>query len=169
MGKPVGKSLVDDTMLDTCKKIILDAERSHTSYIFPVDYQITYDAPSFRSPLILSLSKDADNFPDNAIGISVGPKTVELISQEINQAKTIFLNCAMGFSEHPTTQQSTQDIITAMAQSSAKTIIAGGDSVDIALHTKHYQQITHLSTGGGAALAYLSDKLLPGLIPFEER
>jgi phosphoglycerate kinase len=74
----------------------------------------------------------------------------------------------MGFSEYPETEQSTQDIITAMAQSSAKTIIAGGDSVDIALHTKHYQQITHLSTGGGAALAYLSDKLLPGLIPFEE-
>ncbi len=169
MGKPVGKSLVDDTMVDACKKIIIEAERSGISLLFPVDYQITHSISPFSPPLILSLSKEADNFPDNAIGISVGPKTVELISQEINQAQTIFLNCAMGFSEHPQTEQSTKDIIDAMAQSSAQTIIAGGDSVDIALHTKHYQQITHLSTGGGAALAYLSDKLLPGLIPFEEQ
>jgi phosphoglycerate kinase len=168
LGKPVGKSLVDDTILDTCKKIILEAEFANVSYLFPVDYQITYNVSSLDSPLILSLSKDADNFPDNAIGISVGPKTVELISKEINRAKTVFLNCAMGFSECPATQQSTRDIIEAMTQSSAKTIIAGGDSVDIALQTEHYQNITHLSTGGGAALAYLSNKLLPGLIPFEE-
>jgi phosphoglycerate kinase len=160
LGKPVDQSLVDDTMLDTCKKIMLDAERSDVSLIFPVDYQTSIN----NQLSIIS----ANNFPDNATGISVGPKTVELITQEINHAKTIFLNCAMGFADKPATQQSTRDIITAMAQSSAKTIIAGGDSVDIALHTEHYQNISHLSTGGGAALAYLSDELLPGLIPFEE-
>jgi phosphoglycerate kinase len=164
MGKPVGKSLVDDSMLDTCKKIILEAERSGISYMFPIDYQVTYN--SIDAPLSII---SADNFPDDAIGISIGPKTVELISKEINQAKTIFLNCAMGFSERPKTQQSSQDIIAAMAQSSANTIIAGGDSINIAFDTKQYQQIDHLSTGGGAALAYLSNTLLPGLIPFEER
>lgn len=162
--EPVGKSLVDDTVLDTCKNIILELERSGISYFFPVDYQISYNKPTAPFSII-----SADNFPDNAIGISIGPKTVELISQNIHQAKTIFLNCAMGFSENPETQQSSRDIIDAMAQSCAKTIIAGGDSVDIALQTKHYQQIDHLSTGGGAALAYLSDTLLPGLMPFEEK
>lgn len=164
LGKPVGQSLVDNSLLDTCKKIILEAERNGTSYLFPIDYQIRHNSIDNQLSII-----SADNFPDNAIGISVGPKTVKLISQKINHAKTVFLNCAMGFSERPETQQSSQDIIDAMAQSSAKTIIAGGDSVDIALHTKHYQHIDHLSTGGGAALAYLSDKLLPGLIPFQEQ
>lgn len=158
MGKSVGKSLVDDSMLDTCKKIIVEAERSGIPLLFPIDYQLDDNSVI-----------PADNFPDNAIGISVGPKTVTLITQEINQVRTIFFNCAMGFSERPITQQSSQNIITAMAQSPAQTIIAGGDSVDIALHTKHYQQITHLSTGGGAALAYLSDTLLPGLVPFAEQ
>jgi phosphoglycerate kinase len=162
-GKPTGKSLVDDTMLDTCKKIILEAERSGISCIFPVDYQVSHN--SFKDSLSVI---SADNFAENAIGISVGPQTVEIISQKIKHAKTVFFNCAMGFSERPETQQSSQDIIDAMAQSSAKTIIAGGDSIDIALRTKHYKNITHLSTGGSAALAYLSDKLLPGLIPFEE-
>jgi phosphoglycerate kinase len=164
VGKPIGKSLVDNDMLDTCKKIMRDAERSGIQCIFPVDYQIVLN--SLDSPLSIV---PADNFPENAIGISVGPQTVELITQKIKHAKTIFLNCAMGFSENPETQQSSQAIIDAMAQFSAKTVIAGGDSIDIALRTKHYQQIDHLSTGGGAALAYLSDKLLPGLIPFEEQ
>ena len=174
IGKPVGKSLVDDNLLDHCKKIMLEAERSSISLQFPIDYQVCLLGSSSykrqdRNSINEHLSTiSADNFPDDAMGISVGRKTVELITKEINQAKTIFFNCAMGFSDKPETQQSSQDIINGMAQSSAKTIIAGGDSVKIALQTKHHQQIDHLSTGGGAALAYLSNTLLPGLIPFEE-
>lgn len=162
--KPIGKSLIDDTLIETCKKIIVHAENSDTQYSFPLDYQVTYN--SIDGPLGIV---DATEFPDNAIGISVGPKTVEQYTTIINQAKTVFFNCAMGFNERPETQQSTKNIITAMAQSSAYTIIAGGDSVDSALKTTHYSRIDHLSTGGGAALAYLSGALLPGLIPFEEQ
>lgn len=161
--KPIGKSLVDDTLIETCKKIIHAAENNDTQYIFPIDYQVAYD--SLDGPLSII---DANEFPDNGIGISVGPKTVELCTTIIDQAKTVFLNCAMGFSDKPETQKSTKNIIAAMAQSSATTIIAGGDSVDSALKTTHYSDIDHLSTGGGAALAYLSDAELPGLTPFEE-
>lgn len=161
--KPIGKSLIDDTMLKKCKEIILQAENSNTHYIFPVDYQVSYD--SFDGPLAIVA---ATEFPDNAIGISIGPKTVEECVTIINSAKTIFFNCAMGFSDRPETQESTKNIIDAMAQSSAKTIIAGGDSVDSALHTAYYTNIDHLSTGGGAALAYLSGAMMPGLTPFEE-
>jgi phosphoglycerate kinase len=160
---PIGKSLVDDTLLETCKKIILKAENQHIDYHFPIDYQIAQD--SIDGPLSYV---DADNFPDTAVGISIGPKTVAQWIPIINQAKTIFLNCAMGFTERPETQESTKNIIAALAQSSAKTIIAGGDSVDSALSTPYYSKINHLSTGGGAALAYLSNVLLPGLTPFEE-
>lgn len=74
----------------------------------------------------------------------------------------------MGFSERPETRESTKQIIQAIAQSSARTFIAGGDSVATALSTHDYDKISHLSTGGGAALAYLSGELLPGLVPFEE-
>ncbi len=160
----VGKSLVDTTMIPTCKEIMLQAENSNIPCIFPVDYQVAYN--SIDGPLDIV---DGQKIPDNAIGISVGPKTVANITEIINHAKTIFLNCAMGFSERPETQESTIAIINAMAQSSAITIIAGGDSVDSAFHAKYYSQIDHLSTGGGAALAYLSDTVLPGLNPFEEK
>jgi phosphoglycerate kinase len=168
LGKPVGQSLIDDSMLAMCKTIILKAESSNTPCLFPVDYQVAYDnqrKEQVDGPFSIV---PANKFPHNAIGISIGPKTVELFAAEINQAKTIFLNCAMGFANKPETQESTKDIINAMATSSAKTVIAGGDSVDIALNTKNYQLINHLSTGGGAALAYLSDTLLPGLAAFEE-
>ena len=183
LGKPVGKSLVDDKMLNLCKKIIQDMEMCRTKYLLPVDYQIAYNSillrPSFAKASEHTQGYEgqvneqlsivaATDFPDNAIGISIGPKTVALLTDHINQAKTIFLNCAMGFADKSETRTSTQDIINAMAQSSAKTIIAGGDSVDVALSTKNYQLIDHLSTGGGAALAYLSNSLLPGLIAFEE-
>lgn len=163
LGKPVGQSLVNDTTLALCKKIILEAENSGISYLFPVDYQIAYH--SIDGPLA---TVPASAFPDDAIGISIGPKTITQFSTEINNAKTVFLNCAMGFADRPETRESTKRIINAMATSSAKTVIAGGDSVDVALSTKNYQLIDHLSSGGGAALAYLSDTLLPGLAAFEE-
>jgi phosphoglycerate kinase len=160
---PVGKSLVDDTMLDLCKKIITHAETSGTDYFFPVDYHIAYDSLDGKCDTV-----SAEEFPENGIGISIGPKTVEQFTAKINAAQTIFFNCAMGFADKPDTLQSTKELIQAMSQSKAITIIAGGDSVDIALDTPHHNAITHLSTGGGAALAYLSDKIVPGLVPFEE-
>ena len=83
--------------------------------------------------------------------------------------RVLIANCAMGFADRPETRESTKNIIDAMAKSSAHTVIAGGDSVDIALSTKNYSLIDHLSTGGGAALAYLSGTLLPGLTAFEEK
>jgi phosphoglycerate kinase len=161
IGKPVGISLVDNTMLNTCKKIMLEAEQSGIECLLPRDYQVADNA-------LDGLLHYVDELTDDEIGISVGPKTVAEITTKINQAKTVFFNCAMGFADRPETMKSTKDIIEAMAQSSAKTVIAGGDSVDIALHTKHYQNISHLSTGGGAALAYLSGAALPGLLPYEE-
>lgn len=164
LGKPIGKSLIDNALLGTCKKIILEAEQTNVECIFPVDYQIAYD--TINGPLSIT---PATEFPDNAIGISIGPKTVEQFSEIINRAKTVFLNCAMGFADKPETRESTKNIIDAMAKSSAHTVIAGGDSVDIALSTKNYSLIDHLSTGGGAALAYLSGALLPGLTAFEEK
>jgi len=163
-GQPIGESLVDDNMLGTCKKIIAQAESVNVECIFPVDYQIAYDSIDGELAIVA-----ASGFPQNGIGIAIGPKTIAQLCVTIEHAKTIFLNCAMGFENRPETRKSTQKIIEMMAQSAAKTVIAGGDSVDIALSTKDYSLIDHLSIGGGAALAYLSDTVLPGLAAFEEQ
>lgn len=163
IGEPVGKSLVNNDMNTPCKNIMTEINRSNIQLLFPVDYQIATD--TFDGPLSIV---SADDFPPNAIGISIGPKTIELFITAINQAKTIFFNCAMGFEDKEQTRQSTYSIITALTHSRATTIIAGGDSLDAAFKSGSASSITHLSSGGGAALAYLSGTLLPGLVPFEE-
>ncbi|HSC24863.1 MAG TPA: phosphoglycerate kinase [Candidatus Babeliales bacterium] len=163
LGHETGQSLVNNSTLSLCKKIILEAEQRNVSLQFPLDYQVTHNSINEKLSIV-----SAAQFSHNLIGISIGPKTVEYFSKEINNAKTILFNCAMGFSDRPETRQSAKDIIDAMTKSSAETVVAGGDSIDIALSTKNYRSISHLSSGGGAALAYLSDIPLPGLAPFEE-
>jgi|SRR5579863_830813 phosphoglycerate kinase len=162
-GLPVGKSLVDDTTIKECTTIMHAAQDMHKTIIFPIDYQIAHESINGELSII-----DASNFPDDAVGISIGPKTVALITTEINKAKIIFLNCAMGFTDRPETCTSTDALIQAMALSTSTTVIAGGDSVQRVFNAHQENSINHLSTGGGAALAYLSGNLLPGLIPFEE-
>jgi len=89
-GKPVGKSLVDDTLLKTCNQITLDALNNNKTILFPCDYQIAQDSVDGD----LSICSDT-HFPSNAVGISVGPQSVDMIKSEIDKAKTIFFNCAM--------------------------------------------------------------------------
>lgn len=163
LGQNVGISLINSSTFETCKKILKNAQNQHVNLIFPVDYQIA--DKKIDGPLSYC---DALNFPPNAFGIAIGPKTVEMFTQKINAAQTIFFNCAMGFADNSKTQQSTNDLLHAIAASSAKTIIAGGDTVTMAFNAGVENSIDHISTGGGAALAFISGYQLPGLIPFEE-
>jgi phosphoglycerate kinase len=164
LANPIGLSLVTDKVIPECRQIMRKAQNNNIHYQFPIDYQVAYN--TVHGPLSVVA---ASEFPSNAIGISIGPRTTDKFIVEINRAKTIFLNCAMGFADQPKTRQSTYDLIKAMANTSAMTVIAGGDSVDAAIHSGAAPSISHLSTGGGAALAYLSNSLLPGLTTFEEQ
>ena len=161
--KPFGKSLIDESTFALCKNIIIQAQDHHVDIMLPHDYQIA------ENTLDGTLSyTQASQFPSNAIGISIGPKTVDLFIQKINAAQTIFFNCAMGFSERPETRQSTYALLHAMAQAQGVTIVAGGDTIEATFAAGIADNIDHLSSGGGAALAYLGGNQLPGLIPFEE-
>jgi phosphoglycerate kinase len=162
-GMNVGKSLVDKAQFSTCQKIELMALQNHKNLIFPSDYQIKYDEQENN----LSVCKQ-NEFPANAVGISIGPDTLEQVKTLIHNAKTIFFNCAMGMAEEPQTTAHTQILLTAIAQSSAHTIVAGGDTVALALKNSHHTNITHVSTGGGASISFITGILLPGLLPFED-
>ncbi len=163
MNKPIGKSLVDDSILSTCKEIIRELDNSHVPLLLPNDYLVAKN--SINGPL--SYSSNADIQQDE-IGISVGPRTVEHFCDEIKKAQTIFFNCAMGFAELPDTRHSTYQLLQAMAQTEGNTIIAGGDTVESAFAAGVEHSIDYISTGGGAALAYLGGNQLPGLVPFAE-
>lgn len=162
VNKQIGRSLVDDGLLDHCKKIIEYAQKHTIRLLFPVDYQIADKA--IEGPLSIV---DAENFPTDSVGISIGPKTVKLFLQEIQTAHTIFFNAAMGFAHRPETRHSTNELLQAIAHASGTSIIAGGDSVAAAQQLGIENNIDHLSTGGGAALAYLSGQKLPALEFFD--
>lgn len=162
LNKPVGKSLVDDTEINLALEILNLAHEKSVKIVFPVDYLVALD--SYAGPLCYV---KADNFPDNAIGISIGQETIDLFKQEIFKAKTIFLNGAMGLRERPETYSGLRSLLQTIAQSIAYSVIGGGGSVAAVYQYGLESAINFCSTGGGAALAYLiykeGDKVLPGL------
>jgi len=156
--KNVGKSLIDNESLKTVNTIEEKIKSNNIKLLFPLDYIVAKN--SLAGPLS---TIDAEDFSDDDIGISIGPKTAQLFSEEIEKAKLIFFNGLPGFLDRKETLENIKSIFDAMSKSKAYTIIAGGDSVAAARLLGYQDNFNHLSTGGGAVLAYLSGKELPGL------
>lgn len=158
MGTRVGRSLVDDSALEQMQKFLRVAQEKNVRILFPVDYLIAQE--NLEGPLSYC---DADNIPENAVGIAIGPKTIEAWKQEIKKTETIFFNAAMGMLERPETLEPLKQLLYVVAESSAYTIVGGGQSVATVkkYHLEH--GINYLSTGGGAALAYVGGQELPGI------
>ncbi len=162
-GINVGKSLVDSDAELQCNKLLEKAAKNGVNIYFPVDYQIADQTT--QGPLSLI---DILHFPDNGIGISIGPKTIAQFSNIISQAHTIFFNAAMGFAWRQETMDGTYALLQAIARSKAYRVIGGGDSVAAVQSLKISHAFDYLSTGGGATLAYLSGQTLPGIIALEK-
>ncbi|MDR3550627.1 MAG: phosphoglycerate kinase [Candidatus Babeliales bacterium] len=157
-GKAVGKSLVDNQAAPQCLRILSQAQERGVTIHFPVDYQIALDAIDGKLMIV-----DADAIPFNGVGISIGPKTVDLFSSIIANAHTLFFNAAMGFAYRKETLEGTLALLHAVAKSNGFSVVGGGDSVAAAQQLEIGNQISYLSTGGGATLSYLSGQKLPGL------
>lgn len=157
-GTEVGKSLIDSSAYGIANSIIKKAQQLGVNIVFPVDYQIALENIGGQLRYV-----DAENIPNNGIGISIGPKTVILFKEFIERAETIFFNGAMGFLSRPETQEQQNALLQTIAQFPSTSIIGGGESV-AAVHQLGIQDaIAFCSTGGGATLNYLAGKDLPGL------
>jgi phosphoglycerate kinase len=156
----MGKSLVDQEALPLCKDMLAQAQELGVIVQLPIDYYVarnTFNGPIIPEPI------DADAFPNDAVAISIGPKTVALYAREFMKDHTLFINGLMGDIGRPETLRGTQLLFTAIGQSPAFSIIGGGDSVAAAYQLSDASLFDHLSTGGGATLAYISGQELPGL------
>ncbi len=158
MGNTVGKSLVDETMQATATQIMQTALEKQVTIRLPIDYQVAED--NIDGPLSMV---PADDMPVHAVGIAIGPQTAQLYAQEIHQAKMIFFNGINGFLERPDTLDGTKQLFTAMASTNTFSVVGGGDSAAAAYTLGFGDAFDHISTGGGATLAYLSGIALPGL------
>jgi phosphoglycerate kinase len=160
-GQEVGKSLVEADKIDVAKEALKKAEEKGVRFLLPVDHVL---ADKFAPDAKTQLFAGDGPFPAEWMALDIGPKTVELFSREIAEARTIVWNGPMGVFEMPAFAAGTTRIAKAVAgNNEAISIIGGGDSVAAVKQAGVADQIIHISTGGGASLEFLEGKKLPGV------
>ena len=162
-GYGVGKSLLDETKIDYCKEMMAKAEELGVKLLLPIDNAV---ADNFPNPIDAPIEVeyvDCDAIPADKEGMDIGPKTAALYAEAVLGAKTVVWNGPMGVFENPTLAKGTIAVAQALADSSAITIVGGGDSAAACEQLGYASKITHISTGGGASLEFLEGKDLPGI------
>ena len=158
LGYHLGKSLVEEDMLDVAADIMRQAKSKGIPFYLPVDC-IAADA---REEKAKTMVVPAQEIPDDMMGLDIGPATVILFNQVLQQARTIVWNGPMGVFELSPFSKGTFSMADTLANCRALTIIGGGDT-DVAVHaTGNSDKIDYISTGGGAFLRLLEKGELPG-------
>ena len=168
-GYSVGTSLLDSEKIDYCKEMMAKAEAKGVKLLLPID---TVVASAFPDPIDGDIA--VETVPSNAIpadkmGLDIGEKTRELFAEAAKSAKTVVCNGPMGVFENPTLAKGTIAVAQALADSSATTIVGGGDSAAACEQLGFADKITHISTGGGASLEFLEGLELPGIACLEDK
>jgi phosphoglycerate kinase len=167
-GLPVGKSLVENDKLDLARGLLEEARKRNFRLLLPLDHVLA-ESPDSTTAV---QTTDIAATPENLMGLDVGPETIAEFSKEIARAKTIVWNGPLGMFEKPAFAQGTLAMARAVAKATeagATSIVGGGDSVAAVERSGVASQISHISTGGGASLEFLSGEKLPGVEALSER
>lgn len=165
-GRSVGDSLAEPDKVDTAHKALEKARAKGVRLLLPVDNLIT-DKLDFENAAVGTTQTVSGNIPSGWEGVDIGPETVSLYSKEIAPAGTILWNGPMGVFEIPACAEGTFAIARAVADSGGISIIGGGDSVKAVKQSGCADQVSFISTGGGASLEFLEGKTLPGVAALE--
>jgi phosphoglycerate kinase len=170
-GKKIGNSLSEPDKVDVAKKALEKAKAKGVKFLLPVDTFVTekfdFKAKTISPGKYLAPGED---IPDGWEGVDIGPETVKLFCAEVAGAKTILWNGPMGVFEVPECAKGTFAIAKAIAENrGATSIIGGGDSVSAIKKSGVADQVTFISTGGGASLEFLEGKELPGVACIPEK
>ena len=165
MGMEVGKSLLEADKIDYAKEMIEKAKSKGVKLLLPVD---TIVAKEFKADAEHSVV-DINSIPADAMGLDIGPKTIELFEKELKGAKTVIWNGPMGVFEMPAFAVGTRAIAKALSEIDGTTIIGGGDSASAVKQLGYADKMTHISTGGGASLEFLEGRELPGIAALNDK
>lgn len=159
LGYDIGASLVEDDLLDEAGRIMDEAKRLGVKFYLPVDLVV---ADKFSEDAISRLVS-AQEIPAGWMGLDIGPATVRLYREVLNDVQTVLWNGPMGVYEMDRFARGSNKIAHFVADSYATTIVGGGDTADLVQRIGVDDEMTFISTGGGASLELLEGKILPGV------
>ncbi len=158
-GKEIGKSLLEADRLEFVAQLMETAKEKGVDLVLPVDVVAAKEFSAEAEGTLVSV----DAIPADSMGLDIGPKSVKLFSEKLAGAKTIIWNGPMGVFEIEQFSHGTVGIANAVASSGAFSVVGGGDSVSAVNKAGVADKVSHISTGGGASLQFLSGEKLPGI------
>jgi phosphoglycerate kinase len=160
-GHEIGKSLLEADKIELAKETLAQAKAHNAKFLLPVDHVV---ADKMEAGARIQNIGEGQPIPAEMMALDIGPKTIEMFSDEISDARTIVWNGPMGVFEIEAFAKGTKKIAHAVADNGAATsIVGGGVSVAAIKAANVADKITHISTGGGASLEFLEGKKLPGV------
>ena len=161
MGYDIGASLVEDDLLEEAQKIMDKAKALGVKFYLPVD---VVAADKFSEDAVSKLVT-AQEIPDGWMGLDIGPATVRLYREALNDVQTVLWNGPMGVYEMDKFMRGSSKIAHFVADSYATTVVGGGDTADLVQRIGLDEEMSFISTGGGASLELIEGKVLPGVKP----
>jgi phosphoglycerate kinase len=155
----IGKSYYEEAAVHTAKNLMAQAARAEKELLLPVDCVVADDLKADAKHEVVPV----DLVPDDRLIVDIGPETVRLFEGALGDAQTVVWNGPMGVFEVEPFAQGTRAIAEALTRVKGTTIVGGGDSVAALEQAGLADQVTHVSTGGGASLEFLEGKTLPGV------
>jgi phosphoglycerate kinase len=161
MGYNIGASLVEDDLLEDAQHVMDEARKLGVKFYLPVD---VIAAEKFSADAVSKIVT-AQEIPDNWMGLDIGPATVRLYREGLNDVQTVLWNGPMGVYEMEKFARGSSKIAHFVADSYATTVVGGGDTADLVQRVGVDDEMSFISTGGGASLELLEGKILPGVAP----
>lgn len=159
LGYQVGDSICETSKLSLAKDILSLTKEKGVKLLLPVDSKLGKEySPNTETKIV-----DSDKIPNGWQGLDIGPKTIELFSEELKKAGSVLWNGTMGVSEWDAFSNGTFSLARALAKSNAKVVVGGGDTAAAVFRAGVADKMYHISTGGGSSLQFLEGKELPGL------
>ena len=161
----IGDSICELDRLEIAKETMKKAEEKGVKLLFPVDTVCGKEFSNDTEKQVV----DSKEIPDGWQGLDIGPESIKIFTEELQNAKTVMWNGPLGVFEFPNFAVGTNAIAKVLSEIDAVTVIGGGDSAAAVEKGGYADKITHISTGGGASLEFLEGKLLPGIECLENK
>jgi phosphoglycerate kinase len=165
-GHGVGNSILEIEQIETVKGFLSSAIENNVKVLLPVDIVVADAFAADANHKVVTI----ENIEDGWLGLDIGPKSCEIFADAIGASKTVVWNGPMGVFEMQAFAAGTKAVANAMTQSTAMTVVGGGDSAAaVRVLNLDEKKFTHISTGGGASLEFLEGKTLPGIAVLEDK